>query len=30
VALRWTRNGSFDGNDRSLAAGVLHECAIPP
>jgi hypothetical protein len=30
AALRWTRNGSFDGNDRSLAAGVLRNCAIPP
>ena len=30
VALRWTRNGSFEANDRSLAAGVLRNCAIPP
>jgi hypothetical protein len=30
AALRWTRNGSFEVNDRSLAAGVLHDCAIPP
>ncbi len=30
VTLRWTRNGSFAANDRSLAAGVLRDCAIPP
>jgi hypothetical protein len=30
VALRWTRNGAFEASDRSLATGVLHECAIPP
>jgi hypothetical protein len=30
VALRWTRNGSFDRNDRNLAVGVLRNCAIPP
>jgi hypothetical protein len=30
VALRWTRNGSFESNDRNLAAGVLRNCAIPP
>jgi hypothetical protein len=30
VALRWTRNGAFEASDRSLATGVLRECAIPP
>ena len=30
VALRWTRGGNFEGPDRSLAAGVLSNCAIPP
>jgi hypothetical protein len=30
VALRWTRNGAFEPSARSLAVGVLHECAIPP
>lgn len=30
VAFRWTRNGAFEASDRSLAAGVLRECAIPP
>jgi len=30
AALRWTRNGNFDASDRSLAAGVLRNCAIPP
>ena len=30
VALRWTRHGPFEASDRSLATGVLHECAIPP
>jgi hypothetical protein len=29
AALRWTRNGSFEASDRSLAAGVLRNCAIP-
>jgi hypothetical protein len=30
VALRWTRNGAFEAPARSLAAGVLRDCAIPP
>jgi len=30
VALRWTRNGAFEAFDRSLATGVLRDCAIPP
>jgi hypothetical protein len=30
VALRWTRNGGFEANDRNLAVGVLRNCAIPP
>jgi hypothetical protein len=30
VALRWTRNGRFEANDRNLAAGVLRNCFIPP
>jgi len=30
VALRWARDGNFDGAPRDLAAGVLRDCAIPP
>jgi hypothetical protein len=30
VALRWVRNGAFEASERTLATGVLRECAIPP
>lgn len=30
VALRWSNKGAFEASDRTLAAGVLRECAIPP